>query len=407
MKKIYLSGQRSFSNRGCEAIVRSTVDALRVSYSDIEVLVPSDDIPRDQAQWPEAEHSGVRFVPAYLPRHTRIWAHTQRLPLPFLKSAGWPFPFPRWVREQLSSVDAVLSVGGDNYSLDYRLPSLLQGIDKLALDLGKPVMIWGASVGPFGREPHFVPSIQKHLGQMNRIFVRESVSNEYLVGDLKLSNVSQMADPAFTLQPKVIDYTEYWPQHDSNGVIGLNVSPLIERYKSEGQDLISEVIAFVRETVQEAGYSVLLVPHVIPLDGSSKNNDAIYMAQVLAACTDLGDRVKIVPDSCNAAELKHIIGQLRFFIGARTHATIAALSSEVPTISIAYSVKARGINRDLFGNEDVVLPTPELSSKSLREKRDYLIANEANLKQVLADRIPDYRDQVFNAINTIGEVVSD
>lgn len=45
------------------------------------------------------------------------------------------------------------------------------------------------------------------------------------------------------------------------------------------------------------------------------------------------------------------------FIGARTHATIAAYSSLVPTLVVGYSVKARGIARDLFGTEkNYVLP---------------------------------------------------
>ena len=46
-----------------------------------------------------------------------------------------------------------------------------------------------------------------------------------------------------------------------------------------------------------------------------------------------------------------IISKCRFFVVARTHATIAAYSTGVPTIVISYSVKSRGIARDLFGDE--------------------------------------------------------
>src|SRR3546814_9536127 len=93
----------------------------------------------------------------------------QRIPLGLLKRSGWPFPFPRWLKEQIKSVDAVIAVGGDNYSLDYRLPSLTMGIDRLAMDLGRPVFLWGASVGPFEAEPHFVPAIRHHLMRMSGI----------------------------------------------------------------------------------------------------------------------------------------------------------------------------------------------------------------------------------------------
>ena len=404
MTRIYLTGHRTFSNRGCEAIVRSTVAVLRAAHSDIEVLVPSDDVSHDTAQWPEAGDNGVRFVPAYTPRLTRYWVHMQRLPVPLLKRAGWPFPFPRWLQEQMASVDAVLSVGGDNYSLDYRLPSLLQGMDGLALDMAKPVAVWGASVGPFEREPHFVPAIREHLARIHHVYVRESISEQYLTSDLRLRNVSRMPDPAFTLQPQSTDCSGFWPRDDGNGVIGLNVSPLIERYKRDGQHLVGEVAAFVRETVEKTGHGLLLVPHVIPAEGSARKNDALYMSQILSACPDLGDRVRMIPTQLNAAQIKHVISQLRFFIGARTHATIAAMSSGVPTISIAYSVKARGINKDLFGNEDVVLPTPEVSAQSLKEKRDYLVANEDMLRQVLANRVPSYQARVFEAAQSVSEL---
>jgi polysaccharide pyruvyl transferase WcaK-like protein len=50
-------------------------------------------------------------------------------------------------------------------------------------------------------------------------------------------------------------------------------------------------------------------------------------------------------------------------VGARTHSTIAAYSSGVKTLVIGYSVKSRGIAKDLFGDyEGYVLPVQELSS---------------------------------------------
>ena len=78
------------------------------------------------------------------------------------------------------------------------------------------------------------------------------------------------------------------------------------------------------------------------------------MAGMLDELTDLGNAVNIMPSEFNASQIKQVISQFHFFIGARTHATIAAFSSGVPTISIAYSVKAKGINKDLLGEIPVV-----------------------------------------------------
>jgi len=49
---------------------------------------------------------------------------------------------------------------------------------------------------------------------------------------------------------------------------------------------------------------------------------------------EFGDSVKMLPNTLNASPLKQVISKLRFFIGARTYATIAALSSGVPAILI-------------------------------------------------------------------------
>lgn len=393
MKRIYLTGQRSFGNRGCEAIVRSTVIMLNQIFGKIEVLVPSDDIARDQQQWPESADYGVCFVHAYMPAHMRFWAHFQRLPFKWLKQAGWPFPFPKTVREDIRSVDAVLAVGGDNYSLDYRLPSLLMGLDSLAMELGKPVFLWGASVGPFEAEPDFVPTVRDHLKKMTTIFARESITYSYLTQTLGLTNVLQMADPAFTLAKESVEVNSFWPKHGSNGVLGLNISPLIERYKFSGQDLRAETIQFIHDAV-EKGFGVLLVSHVVPLDGTEKNNDASYMAAMLSELSALGDAVTIMPSGFNASQIKYVISLLRFFIGARTHATIAALSNSIPTLSIAYSVKAKGINRDLLGDMPVVLPTPELTADTLMAGLDYLIANEVEIKAQLEKQLPLWSERV-------------
>jgi colanic acid/amylovoran biosynthesis protein len=278
------------------------------------------------------------------------------------------------------------------------------GVDALAMDLGKPVILWGASVGPFEREPLFVAAIARHLGRMSLNAVRESVSYDYLTKVLGLKNVIRMADPAFTLVKQEVDIAAFWPDDQGNGAIGLNISPLIEKFKHAGQDLRVEAVQFVRHVVQKMNYGVLLVPHVVPSDNAPGNNDAHYMRMIGDACGDLGGAVRIMPSAFNAAQIKYVISQLRFFIGARTHATIAALSSGVPTISIAYSVKARGINRDLFGHEETVLPTPEVSSQTLVAALNLLVRNEADFRTALRKKIPEYEAMIRAAVVKIKDL---
>jgi colanic acid/amylovoran biosynthesis protein len=108
----------------------------------------------------------------------------------------------------------------------------------------------------------------------------------------------------------------------------------------------------------------------------------------------LGDqrgRLTLAPATLNAPQLKHVLSRCQYFIGARTHATIGALSSQVPTVSIAYSIKAKGLNRDLFGDERLVLETPSVSHRTLSEYLAKLQAQDGPLRGFLAQRIPEWK----------------
>src|SRR3546814_3617105 len=106
------------------------------------------------------------------------------------------------------------------------------------------------------------------------------------------------------------------------------------------------------------------------------------MTKMLDELGDLGRAVTIMPSTFNASQIKGVIANLRFFIGARTHATIAGMSSTVPTISISYSIKARGINRDLFGDLPVVLDNPSLNLQPLTEKLSLLDRMSTRLNSI-------------------------
>ena len=399
-KRIYLTGQNNFGNRGCEALVRSTVALLRQHLGDdVEVRVPSHDIPRDSAQWPEAAANGVTFVPA--PTVPRLYTHWNRLCryVPGWNHLPWPGLGNQPVlADELAACDAVLSIGGDNYSLDYDLGSffLYVSVAEAALRLGKPVILWGASVGPFSALPPVEKRMTDHLSRLSLITVRETDSFEYLRKIGVSKNVIQLTDSAFLLQPQFIDTAGFWPKNVGNGVIGLNLSPVIQRLlASKGLTGVvrKEVARFIRHAITEWDFSFILVPHVSPLNGVGTNNDSHYMMEVMEELKDVADRVTIAPSGLNATQTKYIISQCRFFAGARTHATVAAMSTGVPVISIAYSVKAYGINRDLFGHERYVLKTDSLSFESLTQSIQMLIDEEAEIRALLTERIPLWKDR--------------
>ena len=156
--RVFLAGQNNFGNRGCEALVRSTVATVRSRISSIQFLVPSFAPVNDGRQWPEAHANGVEFVDAgrvgaRFIQWSRICSR-----IPALTALRWPrLPRADLLHQTLGTCDAVLSIGGDNYSLDYVLGALsyFVAIAELALERGIPVIQWGGSIGPFASiSPH-------------------------------------------------------------------------------------------------------------------------------------------------------------------------------------------------------------------------------------------------------------
>jgi colanic acid/amylovoran biosynthesis protein len=276
--------------------------------------------------------------------------------------------------------------------------------------LGKPVVLWGASVGPFDREPHFVPVIRAHLERMALITARESVSAKYLA-QLGLDHlVVPVADPAFVLPSQPVDAMPFWPESSSKGVVGLNISPLLLRYRTTGglgDDLLGEAASFIHHAVTEQNLGVLLVPHVVPYAGTAGNNDALFMAQLLPRLRDLGNKVRLVRESLNAAQIKYVISRCRFFIGARTHSTIAAISSGMPTTSIAYSVKAVGINKDIFGHVRYVIDPGGISAEALAASLQLMFDEEEVIRDYLDKKMVSLRANAVQGAIALRERLSE
>ena len=103
------------------------------------------------------------------------------------------------------------------------------------------------------------------------------------------------------------------------------------------------------------------------------------------------DRVVMIDDN-NCMALKGIISKCKLFVGARTHATIAAYSTCVPTIAVGYSIKARGIARDIFGTEkNYVVSVQNFTDKDdLKNAFQWLEKHEKEVKNILINRMPEY-----------------
>lgn len=409
MKKFYLAGQQNFGNRGCEALVRSVAGIVRERLPNSTFLVPTLDQARDSIQWSGMAAAGCEFVPAP-ERSSRIkWWNRAITRMPKLLPLWEPKYTPQsHVMNEFAQCDGVLMIGGDVISLDYGPGSLFlwSGLMDAARRSGRPTMLFAASVGPFNTNPVIERYMVNHLRQYSAITVRESTSHSYLQR-LGLNNAVLVADPAFRLEPEKVTLGAPFDQ-PGEGVLAFNISPLIDdgwQRHNPGKSLLDECAAFVQRVLTETNLSVALLPHVDPLDGTSTNSDSHYMAGLLAKLGGPTDRLAMVRSGLNAAQLKHIVGSCRYLIAARTHATVAGWSQHVPTISIAYSVKALGLNQDLFDSHDYVLATPKVERAALWASYSLLAQREHAIRAHLASRIPTWRINAGKSADVLASVL--
>ena len=136
-----------------------------------------------------------------------------------------------------------------------------------------------------------------------------------------------------------------------------------------------------------------LIPHVtIPI-----SNDHEFMQRALSLIKNRNDNIIQVSPGYNAAETKGLISRMTLFAGARTHSTIAALSTSVPTLSFAYSIKAQGINRDIFGHTDYCMEPTDLEAEAVASRVTAMLDDSAALRNDLAGRIPAVQKAALSA----------
>ncbi|TPW21172.1 MAG: hypothetical protein FD126_954 [Elusimicrobia bacterium] len=225
---------------------------------------------------------------------------------------------------------------------------------------------------------------------------------------LGLENVVLAADPAFALEPESVDLRPFWPAASTAGVLGLNLGPVVERGRTvdrRAASRLDECARFIRHAVEDRSLSVLLVPHVASDVPPYANDDARYMEDLLRTPLAAAGRVTMMDRGLNAAQTKHVIGRCRFFIGVRTHATLAALSMKVPTVSLSYSPKSVGINQDLFGHARHVLQVGDITARSLEDALAGLLVDEERIRDGLTSRIPECERSARISAHALAEVL--
>lgn len=398
--RFLLAGNSSYQNRGSEAIVRGTTAILRRSFgSDVQFALAQFGEKRDIETQSAAESDpAISHILLSYKRFSTVWLRDQLDRRLAMNTHGRHC----MLRREVGDVCASLQVGGDNYSLDYGRPYMYFGLDDYLIRQHVPVFLWGASVGPFDSDPEFADFAHDHMNKLSGILVRETRSLEYLRRNGVSERARLVADPAFAMPPEMPS-SQHMPSVDlKRNPIGLNFSPLMARYVTGGDmnlwaTMCAQTVVSIMKT---SGENILLVPHVF----APQNDDGTFLADVAERVKrEIGTAVCVTNRELSAAQIKWVISHCSVFIGARTHSTIAAFSSGVPTLSLAYSVKARGLNQDIFGGLDYCLDPQQATPQVIADRTRMLIADATRVREQLADRLPAITARAFAAGDILAE----
>ena len=370
--KIYFPLHLNGGNRGCEAIAKGT--ALLLEESKENLIGLCNDVSLDNRLGVSKYVSLV--VSPTLNKLKLFLRKAHRLICPN-HSKHMRFVYKQAYDRFLKSIPSdgiVFSTGGDMYCYGNNEAVYTA---KACQDRGLKTVLWGCSIG----EKNLTPEKLGTLKKFNLIYVRETLTEKAL-HDHGINQTICYPDPAFILPPEKTPLPEYF---ETNDVIGINLSRFVL-----GQDpaKLSMMTNFINYVLKETNLHIMFVPHVLWNDQDDRK-----ISKEFAETYSQTGRVHLLDtDGLNYCEIRHIISKCRYFVGARTHSVISAYSTCVPTIALGYSIKSKGIAKDLGLNERLVIDcTNDCYDMKITDAFTYLLANERSIKEQLERVMPEYK----------------
>ncbi|MBQ8239709.1 MAG: polysaccharide pyruvyl transferase family protein [Bacteroides sp.] len=287
--------------------------------------------------------------------------------------------------DKMMEEDIMVSTGGD--MMCYNDNEVIY-TNNLVHQKGLKSILWGCSVGKNNLTPAKIDTLKK----FSLIYARESLTYE-LIKSLNLGNVILFPDPAFALQPEQCTLPEIFKDGD---VVGINLSNYVVGGNNLDTPFGLEVKELIDYIINKTNLNILLIPHVL----WNGQDDRLISKEIVNHYNS--NRISVLDsDSLNYEQIRYVISKCLMFIGARTHAIISAYATCTPAIALGYSVKARGIAKDLQLNENLVVDSKNFRRNQLLDSFCYALAHVNDIKSHLKNTIPLYMKKLETLRETV------
>ena len=284
--------------------------------------------------------------------------------------------------EAAKKADVVIIMAGDNFDVspEYNFNGNSFLYQLLKKQNEAKLVMYDCSMG----KENLNKTVVEGFNKCDAITARDSISLKNML-DSGVKDVKYFPDPAFVMEKEICPLPKGW---NPGKMMGLNLSNLILRSKYGGdKEKVLESYYNMMDTVLEkTDFSIVLIPHVM-------NGADLSVLKVIYEKYKDSDRVLLIKnENLSAPQLKYIISNCEVYVGARTHSTIAAYSTCVPTLVIGYSVKSKGIATDLFGtDEHFVIPVYNIDDAgAVTAEVMRLIENRREIREKLEQIMPEY-----------------
>ena len=376
---IHLDGD----NRGCEAIAKGS--SILLDESKENLLGLCRDVSLDY-RLGLADY--VKLVPtAKLGAIARISNFfIRKLHLPFKEKrvdASMKFVSEMTVDDILVSTGGDMMCYGNNQVISTNNYAHLKGCKTI---------LWGCSMGP----ENLTPEKEETLHNFSLVYARESLTYDFFKS-INIKNICLFPDPAFILKPERCNLPEYYTNDD---VIGINISNYVLGGFSLDTPFGKEITGFLDYIIFQTKLKIILIPHVL-----WGGQDDRIVAEIIFKKYGASNRVFILNvDKLNYCQIRYVISKCKMFVGARTHSMISAYATCVPALALGYSIKSRGLVKDLGLSERLLVDCRNVKVGAVLDSFKFMLENESSIRQHLKAVIPDYIKTTYGIRNKIKEL---
>jgi polysaccharide pyruvyl transferase WcaK-like protein len=305
-------------NGGDEALLRATVESLQARWPGMDLTVLCMHAEQARAQLPD-----ISIQPD----------------LEFARDSNEQARIIKLYRE----ADLVLSAPGGFLHDFYPISERLRGFE-VAIELGKPVVLFAQSIGPFWKADS-CRRVRDVLNRVARICVRDAASKQHLVNcGVDPSKIRETADAAFLWRRLAPDLFQPKSGPVRSIALAFRVWPLGDNI--EVQRTIDKADKLCQRLLADPHRTLVFLSTCQGLDGYV--DDSSVALEILKRLPPkLRGRCRVDPARYGPRELIQIYGRCDAFIGMRLHGCILSMLGGTPAFGFGYEQKTEEVFRQL------------------------------------------------------------